>query len=295
MKRIHSAVIAVILLLSALGWGVTAGHAAADPGHVTLRATIAGSEFTGSGSRNPVILHPGQTVNVVVQINNSTARPVEVTQIDLRGGVLGMDFFIYSTTADVTVPASTTREATYPLKMVGLEHQATGLVGADVIARGADDQVVGRTGGVVDVRGSIFSVYGLFGLAILILSVLACIDTATRIAHHRLASNRWTRGLQFMLPGLGLGLVVVFVGSLARLLVPSSNTWAISLAACGAAAFALGYLMPAPSDGDLLDDDFPDDDADMPGASTPDDDIGAPRAAHDRAREALVPTQDGAR
>ncbi len=82
----------------------------------------------------------------------------------------------------------------------------------------------------------------------------------------RLPLNRWRRGLRLLTPGIGLGLVLVFTLSVARVWVPTTERWITVAAAFAVGFFILGYLTPTPAeddeddDEDILDEEYlPDD------------------------------------
>jgi hypothetical protein len=78
--------------------------------------------------------------------------------------------------------------------------------------------------------------------------VLALIDAAFGIATHRLSANRWQRGLRLLAPGIGVGLVLTFSASVARLWVPDGERWLLIGGLTAAAFFAIGYFAPVPGD-----------------------------------------------
>ena len=108
---------------------------------------------------------------------------------------------------------------------------------------------------VTDVHGSLVSVYGLFGLALLVLTILAFADVLLAIARHRMSPNRWRRGLRFLTPGIGLGLVLVFTLSALAVWVPSPGTWLVTVVVSAAVFFVLGYLSPTPRATEEEDDE----------------------------------------
>ena len=59
-----------------------------------------------------------------------------------------------------------------------------------------------------------------------------------------LADNRWLRGLQFAIPGLGVGLTLTFTLSVTSLLLPSITAWLPIVVICAGGAFLLGYFLP---------------------------------------------------
>ena len=108
---------------------------------------------------------------------------------------------------------------------------------------------------VADVRGSLWSVYGLLGLALLVLTTLAIVDAAIAIRRHKDSQNRWRRGLRMLTPGIGIGLVLAFTASIARWWVPSTQQWLLVAGVTAALFFVLGYFSPTPDDDADEDED----------------------------------------
>lgn len=249
--HVRAAVVAVLLTIAALV--VTTSSASAQPtsartyaegGGLRVSATIDGHDVGSASSSQPIRLVPDDTVSVAVMTTNTSARPVDIGQIDLRGRVLGMDFFVYSVGTDVTLAPGTTQVIRYRLHLVGLAGQATGLMSSQLVVRTPGGAALATVATVTDVRGSLFSVYGLFGLALAILTLLALVDTAVRVARHRLPRNRWRRGLYVMISGIGVGLLSGFAVSVLRLAAPGATVWVCSVIVCAAVFFTLGYLAP---------------------------------------------------
>jgi hypothetical protein len=229
--------------------------AAAQSDGVTVSATANGHSVNASSSDEPVRLRPGEPVDVVIELANPTAAPVEVRQVELVGRVVGLNFFTYATSVDFTVASGSTDSFHYRLDLTGLRGQATGLMGGQLTVRGASGDPIAAVPMVTDVRGSVLSVYGLFGIALLVLTVLALVDAAFGIARHRLSANRWQRGLRLLAPGIGVGLVLTFSASVARLWVPDSGRWLLLCSLTAAAFFAIGYFAPVPGDEEDADED----------------------------------------
>ncbi|MEU0544161.1 hypothetical protein ABZ319_30265 [Nocardia sp. NPDC005978] len=239
---------AVLLCLAA--WFAIAPAVAAGP--VRATATVDGRDIAGANARDPVRLEPSTVALVVVEVTNESADPVTVRRVDLTGHVLGLNFFSYSTSVELTVAAGATGKLTYRLDPAGLGGQATGLIGSDITVIGADGEPVATVPTVVDVRGSLVSVYGLFGIILTVLTLLAIADAALSVARHRLAANRWQRGLRVLAPGIGLGLMIGFTASIARWWVPATSLW-LALAGVTATIFFLaGYFSPTPRRPDYL-------------------------------------------
>lgn len=242
--RLSAAFLALAVVLGA-------GPAAAAGG-VSAKATVDGRAIAGANAGNPVRLDPKKVVLVVVEVTNGTANPVSIRRVDLAGHVLGLNFYSYSTTVEMNVAAGKTEKLTYRLDPAGLDGQATGLVGSDLTLIGGDGKPLTSVHTVVDVRGSLMSVYGLFGIILAVLTALAIADAALTVARHRLSVNRWQRGLRLLAPGIGIGLMTGFTASVARWWVPGTALW-LSLAGATAAVFFLaGYLSPTPGQSDDL-------------------------------------------
>lgn len=243
--------------------------AAADDGDddtsVDLQAEISGQDLSRANSNRPAELTPDEPVDVHLVVTNSGSEPVVVRSVRLEGSVLGLTFFNFETVVGLEVAPGAVEERTYPLDLVGLEGQATGLIPAELQLLDQDRSVLASEGFVADVRGSFRSVYALFGLAVAAFTALTLAACCVALARHRLSPNRFRRGLQFMVPGLGLGLTATFTLSALRVVAPGAGLWLPLTLGCGAALFAVGYLSPGPDDEDDEydeEDDGEDEDAD---------------------------------
>lgn len=244
------------LLIIAIGSPSRAGAASA----VTVHGTINGQALATSSQSNPVRLYPLRPANIVLTVRNGTARPVRVATIRLSGQVMGLTFFAFDNSVAFTVPAFHSVTNRYSIPLVGLNGQATGLVNGSLSVLNPGQQVLASQDLVVDVRGSLSSVYGVFGLAVLLLTLFAFALVLLELARHRLPANRFLRGLYFLVPGLGLGLVLVFTLSATRVFVPSLGHWLPLLIISGIVFFVIGFLTPDPrieEDEDESDDSFP--------------------------------------
>jgi hypothetical protein len=66
------------------------------------------------------------------------------------------------------------------------------------------------------------------------------------LARHRLAPNRWRRGVRFLPAGFGTGLVAVISLSVLRLVPPEPAIEIPVVLGAAGIAFLLGYLTPHP-------------------------------------------------
>lgn len=244
-----AAVIATLGLLS------VPSDAVAASGNVSISSTINGHKVSSSGH---VRLSPSSASNLSLTVTNNTAGSITIGTVRIEGRVMGLVFYAYDTSVLITVAphSSTTRDIVIDLS--GLSGQATGLIPSEVQILDQHRNEIASQSTVVDVRGSIWSVYGLFGLIVLILTIIWSINVAVALARGRLHPNRWRRAMRFLVPGLGLGLVFVFTLSATRVVAPTPALWIPVVLGCAALLMAIGYLTPTP--GSAEDDEDEDDD-----------------------------------
>lgn len=249
-----------MLLLTMLLWPAAA--ATARPDGVDMSANFDGHDIADTSVEEPLRLEPDSTVRVAIELSNKTGSPVEIRHVDLAGQVLGLTFFSYSTAVELTIPPGGSESLRYRLELRGLQGQAVGFLGGELAVYGADNARVAAIPLITDVRGSLWSVYGLFGVALAILTALALADAALAVARHRLSVNRWQRGLRLLAPGLGIGLVFAFTASVARWWVPDTGLWLAFAGVTAAVSFLLGYAAPTPEpDAEAVDE--PDESAEL--------------------------------
>jgi hypothetical protein len=258
-RRARSVVALVVLAAATILIGAPAAHAQDEP--VTVHATVDGRDVAIAASAEPVPLYPDRIVDVAVDVANHGKDPIEIASVQLVGRVLGLTLFSFATGVELTVPPGASGSVHYQLDLNDLKHQATGLIDTELIVRNHARDQVAVVHMVADVRGSLWSVYGLLGLALLVLTAQATVDAAIAIARHKDSQNRWRRGLRLLTPGIGIGLVLAFSASVARWWVPSTRLWLLVAGVTAVTFFALGYFSPTPENED--EDDVqvgPDDD-----------------------------------
>ncbi|MGH9224180.1 MAG: hypothetical protein ACRD2W_10465 [Acidimicrobiales bacterium] len=215
---------------------------------VTVQATIDGRPARDASERDPIKLRPKEVASVEVEVTNAGSQAIDVRMVRLEGEVLALTFFAYDTSVFFSVAPGETTSRSFSLDLVGLGGQATGLIRGSVSILDGERRALASDGVVMDVRGSLWSVYGLFGLAIAVLTAVSLAGALIALARHDLPANRWRRGLRFLTPGLGIGLLVVFTLSALRVLLVRPGVWIPILLACGGGLFVVGYLTPAPDD-----------------------------------------------
>lgn len=213
---------------------------AADGGGVELGVTVDGQPL---GEDN-VVLEASAVARVVVSVQNLTRSNVPVDSVRLSGTVLGLTFFDYDTRVRTTIPARGSANWTVDLDVRDLDGRATGLMPVEVAIRGADLHTVARVAGTADIHGSLLSIYGLFGLGLVVLMGLLWAVALLPLGRHAVPATWWQRGLRFVPAGCGVGLFVIFALSATRLLSPGiPSDFGITITAT-AVCFGLGALLP---------------------------------------------------
>jgi hypothetical protein len=230
-------------LLVCLGWlplCPVAAARAASGGGVDLAVTVAGQPLGGSD----LTLDAGSVVRVVIGVQNRTRSDIPVDSVRLSGTVLGLTFFDYDTRVRTTVPARGSANWTVDLDIRDLDARATGLVPVEVAIRDTDLQTVARARGTANVRGSLFSIYGLFGLGLLVLMGLLWAVALLPLGRHAAPATWWQRGLRFVPAGCAVGLFGIFALSVTRLVSPTIGIDVALTLVAAAACFAVGALLP---------------------------------------------------
>jgi hypothetical protein len=251
--------LAVVTVLSALVVGSAPVGAASSHG-VVLNASINGHPLATSTENHPIRLYPNTPATVDLQLTNNGSAAVDIRTVEIAGRVIGLTFFSFDTSVDLPLAPQASTTLTYDLDLAGLRGQATGLIPSDLRVLDTNRHALASESMVSDVRGSIRSVYGLFGIVLLLLTGLAFAAALLALARHRLSPNRWWRGVRFLTPGIGLGLVLVFTVSALRLFSPTTGKWVVTVLVSAAVFFVIGYLTPTP----VTDDEDADDEGEDP-------------------------------
>lgn len=273
MRARISAATRIILLPSVFALvlvGLFAAPVAAKPQGVDMSATIDDRDIAETSATEPLRLQPNSTIRVAIALTNNSDGALHIRRVDLAGHVLGLTFFSYSTAVELTIAPGRSEALKYRLDLTGLEGQATGLIVADLAVIGEDGAPIASIPLDTDVRGSLYSVYGLFGIALAVLTALAIADAALAIARHRLSTNRWQRGLRLLAPGIGIGLIFGFTASVLRWWVPDTGLWLAVAGVAAAVGFLLGYCSPTPEVEDLAPTEEFDETADVETVRLPD-------------------------
>jgi len=246
--RIRAVLLALMGMPVALAVLVTAAPSAsaAESPRLSWSVNVNGQDVRGVDANAPLRLSPQTPATVGVRITNLGSEPVRVRSVRLEGRVLGLAFYSYTTRVDLQAAPGASDERRFTVDLLELDGQATGLIPSRVALLDDDGNRIASDGFAVDVRGSLRSVYGVFGLAVAAITLLLLVSALWRLLTGRLHPNRWRRGMTWCAPGLGAGFTLTFTLSALRLMVPSAGAWALLLLVGGAIGFAAGYLTPTP-------------------------------------------------
>ncbi|MBB5895576.1 hypothetical protein ACFFS4_46815 [Kutzneria kofuensis] len=232
--------VAVALAAGMILAGTTPAQASDDP--LTLTATLDGQDIAG----HTMVVTPRRPVQLSVTVTNNGPSPVHVRSIRLSGTALALTFFAYDTTLPFDIAAHGRATRTFGLDLADLDGQAIGLLPASVELFDVGRNELAAVDTVTDVRGSILSVYGVFGIAVLLLTIAAWVTCLLALARHRLPANRLRRALRFMPAGFGTGLVAVVTLSVLRVIPPEPSVEIPIVVGTTVIGLVLGYLTPHP-------------------------------------------------
>ena len=243
---------AALAVLAAVGAHAPLAGAADS---VVFTAAVNGQSAALSSDAHPAQLFPDKPADVRITVANHGASTVRIATVRFEGQVLSLPLFSYDTAVNLVVPAGRTKSLSFPLVLTSVGSQATGLVVASVTLLRADGAGIAAQSLVTNVHGSLDSVYGLFGLVVLVLTVLSLATALVALVRHTLPQNRWLRGVRFLIPGFGVGLILTFTLSAFHVFTPGPGHWLPLLIVPSVTGLALGFLTPAPDEEEYDDYD----------------------------------------
>jgi hypothetical protein len=231
-------IVAVVAVLLCCGSPTTV-HA--DTANLKWSATL---QDQPSDSVDPIAIGDTDVTKVTLALQNVGPTEIRIRSVRLSGRVFGLKFFSFSSLVDIALPPNASTTRTVEFDATDLRTEALGWIPATLTLVGPDREPIDHKDVRVDVRGSIFSVYGIFGLAVAGITAILIVSLLLAISRRELPGNRWRRALGFFSIGLGLALTVTFTLSSMRLLMPNPAAWVTLLLALGATSFLLGYFLP---------------------------------------------------
>jgi len=244
---------AVLAMLVTSAWHTPFAGAATNA--VSFSVAMNGQPAATSSDAHPAQVYPAKVSHLHIRVSNNGGAALHISTVRLEGQVVGLPLFSFDTGVNLVVPPGQTKSLTFPVILTSVGSQATGLIVATITLLGTSGSGLASQTLVTNIHGSLVSVYGLFGLAVLLLTVLSLVLALVAMARHTLPQNRWLRGLRFLIPGFGVGLVLTFTLSAFRIFAPGPGHWLPLLVVPTIIGLALGFLTPAPNEEEFDDYD----------------------------------------
>lgn len=245
-------VVGLVLGLALAPWTAAGPAAAVEAGDgLQVDARVVGT-VDGTVALNdvddarPLHLDPDRDVRLELVVTNTQDEDLVVRTVRLEGRVLGMTFFDYASRVDRPIAAGDTEDLSLPLDVSELGEQATGLLPARLTLTSEDRRTLYEDPFAVEVEGSPWSTYGVFGVLVASVTVVLLAAALVRLALGALPRHRWLRAFRFAVPGLGLGLTLTFTLSVLDVLVPSDGSWVTIVVAGGLLGLLAGFATPSP-------------------------------------------------
>lgn len=210
----------LVAAVAVLAAPVLSAAAPADAGSSSepLAVTVAVDGQPTDGRAVPI--DPDQPVSLVITATNKGDSEQRVRTVRLSGDVLGLSFFSYDTMVPFSVPAHDSATRTLVLDLGDLRGQTIGLMPASVRLLDIADTSLGSADTVTDVRGSIVSLFGAFGLVLLVFTAAAWVSGLRAVSRRRRQDGRAKWVARFLPAGIGTGMLAVVWLSVFRVLAP---------------------------------------------------------------------------
>lgn len=241
----------LVLLAAALAVAGTAratsSYAQERPSAAQLRieAEIAGTRIQSSGETLVKVVG-AEPIRIVLRTTNTGRTEQELSGLRFEGKVMGVPVFRCDVIAPHLVPPAQTVERAFEIEPACLKDQATGLIPASLLVFGPGREPLARFALVLDVKGSLKTIYGLTGTFVVAITLIALAALLAALVRQRLPRNRFQRALRFATVGAGIGLSLVFILAAAAVLVPNAENWIPVVAVPTVLLTVGGYLTPTP-------------------------------------------------
>ncbi|MEX0948636.1 MAG: hypothetical protein WD296_07510, partial [Acidimicrobiia bacterium] len=236
----------LVIALAVLGVLLMIAPSASAAPLLQMQVELGGRVARDRPGEEPIRLEPKRKTPLRIVVTNKGDEAANVRHVRLEGEALGLQFLTYDVSVDQRVPAGARRVITVPLDLYDLGNQATGYLPAAVRLYNGRRQQLAEQKFVVDVRGKGTSTLGIFAVALLVLAAVSVGALVYKMMRRQLSRNRAVRGLQFMLAGLAVGLLLALGLPILRITSIQPDAWIPLALGPMAIGFALGYLAPGP-------------------------------------------------
>lgn len=234
----------------ALVWGASTARGQSELG---LTVRLDGQDVSESSRADPIEI--GGPVVLELEVTNQGDEPVVAETVRLSGALLGATVFAQETVIGMELEPGATQERVLRLDLSGAADSAAGLFPGSASVLDADRETLASVDVVWLVEGSALSLYGLFTLALLVLTGVLVFLAFRDLAAGRLSRNRWWRAVRFALVGVTAGITLAVLLGLLQVAVPTVALISTLLVVFTVAGLVIGYLTPAPPDVETYGDD----------------------------------------
>ena len=211
---------------------------------VRFEALANGSPTVDSSPSDPIVLNPGERLELTLLITNVTSIPIDIAVVELEGRVLGLTFLSSRTGIDETVLPGEERLIRFPVDLYGVDGQAHGLLRGTIAVSNPDGVIHASQPVVLDGRGGVLAATSLLALALIIVGGLALAVVLVRLFAGVLPHERRTRGLQFVPAGATFGLALSVVFSVIRIWPLPVILWILVTALTSLGFYVAGIYAP---------------------------------------------------
>lgn len=239
--------LALLALALTLTLMASACSSSESSGDLRVDGRIGETRLEDASASDPFVLDPNATTVMALSLVNESDEDLTVEHVRVEGELLGLTFLTYDVRVLLEIPAGETRFVEIPLDFFDLDAQAHGFLRTHIRTYDTDRQRLSSDEFAVDVRGKVFSTMVIFALVLMAITAGSLWYSLRDLARRTLPEHRFARGMRFLIPGLGIGLLLSSAFSILRIFPLPASSWVPLTVIPAAVGFAAGYfLTPAP-------------------------------------------------
>jgi hypothetical protein len=234
MRRLYAGMLAPLLVLL-----LALPSQAAEATLLKVDATVGGSDITDA---RPLVLRPNDATVVTLQVTNISDRPLTIRSARLEGRAFGLTFYSVTTRLDLTLAPNATGTRRFAIDLSDIDGQALGFVPGRLSLLNRDRAALWSADRTTDVRGSIASTYGVFGLLLIVGTIGLWTSLLLRQRRSGPPVGPFERGLRHAVPGLATGLALTWTVGALGLAAPTAGLALTLMTMIGVLSAAAGSL-----------------------------------------------------